>query len=297
MSASFLRARDRPAQQRGYLRLACSVAGAVRDGRGRDVVGQRQLGDLPARRPASGPRAAPASAGRGSGALFGGHCGVASALFSRHSVSCGSGRRAGSRPAGAPRRIECGRWGREPGARREPDARRNRTRAERSRRTQMTARPADEDDPRGQHDQVGSGHPRRPPTAGAVMISAPGGRAGLSEADMVMVWRRAAGSRVRIMGTSRRASGVTGREGERSDDGVDGAGGRGRAQAARPGPVLPGAGRVHRAVHRLGRGGDHHGPDLGAGPGDPRSRAAGRARRDGGARAQGDRADGQARRS
>jgi hypothetical protein len=37
----------------------------------------------------------------------------------------------------------------------------------------------DEDDPRGQHDQVDSGHPRRPPTAGAVMISAPGGHAGL----------------------------------------------------------------------------------------------------------------------
>jgi hypothetical protein len=30
---------------------------------------------------------------------------------------------------------------------------------------------------------------------------------------------------VRIMGTSRRAPGVTGREGERSDDGIDGAGG------------------------------------------------------------------------
>jgi hypothetical protein len=92
------------------------------------------------------------------------------------------------------------------------------------------------------------------------------------------------------MGTSRRAPGDEARDG-RSDDGGDGAGGRGRAQAARPGPVLPGARRVHRAVHRLGRRGDHHGPDLGAGPGDPGSRAAGRARRDGGARAQGDRAD------
>ena len=56
---------------------------------------------------------------------------LASALFSRHLVSCGSGGLAGSRPAGAPGGDRGGRWGREPDARRE-----------RSKRTQMTASPA-----------------------------------------------------------------------------------------------------------------------------------------------------------
>ena len=61
---------DRPAQQRRDLGLAGSVPGAVGDGRGRDVVGQRQLGDLPhVGLPARFEQRSPARAG-GSGALL-----------------------------------------------------------------------------------------------------------------------------------------------------------------------------------------------------------------------------------
>jgi hypothetical protein len=122
MSASFLRAPDRPAQQRGYLRLAGSVAGAVRDGRGRDVVSQRQLGDLlHVGLPAGLEPRSPARTG-GSAlcrrSLRPGLC-VVLATFRFLWVWAASRFPARGRPG----RIEAAAGSREPGAGRTPDAR------------------------------------------------------------------------------------------------------------------------------------------------------------------------------